>query len=288
MSAHDKTTNAVKLNFPHPGRSCSDIFRPALSERGSTGSIRLLPSPLFLVIPFQFLGGRRLIARDSWPLGMTPSDEWPEKVRPLIGIRPPPAEGAEPKRQLASIPTSPRVQITALTLIDTQHRRSLNFHSGGWSAVPQVICQRWAFFFFPLTTPDNLAGHGRTHGPSWRMKRPLGASAAILGEVWWNWRRHAEPISPTAPRFTSSSTARTHTRSLSPSHSEGSLMVLKSKVRGWSLSFREGVWRCIPDGGRRLSREDGTTCLFTLVIPQIDPPHTSHVGASYPRWFNAW
>lgn len=34
---------------------------------------------------------------------------------------------------------------------------------------------------------------------------------------------------------------RTHARSLSPTHSEGSLMVLKSEVRGWSLSFREGV-----------------------------------------------
>lgn len=57
MTKRLKTTNAVKLNFPHPGQSCSDIFRPALSERGSTGSIRHLPSPLFLVIPFQFLGG---------------------------------------------------------------------------------------------------------------------------------------------------------------------------------------------------------------------------------------
>lgn len=58
-------TNAVKLNFPHPGRSCSGIFRPALSERGSTGSIRLLPSPFFPRNSLPVPGGRRLIARDS-------------------------------------------------------------------------------------------------------------------------------------------------------------------------------------------------------------------------------
>lgn len=70
--------------------------------------------------------GTRLGAHDSWPPERTPFDEWPGKVRPLTGMKPPPSQATEPKRQLVS----PRVQITTVTVIDTPHHWILNFTAG--------------------------------------------------------------------------------------------------------------------------------------------------------------
>jgi len=204
-------------------------------------------------------------------------DERPWKVRPLIGIQPPPSEIAEPQRHSVS----PRAYVTTATLTDARHRRCPELSLRGWSVSRRLKAGRAA-----------PRGWSVTRGAFWQ---PCGVTATWTDEADGyrdTWRGdgtgdgvRSSFLPPPPPPHVSPLRLlllHLHTHALSYDTHKGHRWCWKVKGGGGSLTFQgclEMLTRQQPLT-EMWTNKGGTVYAVHSFNPQRNLLHTSHISSS--------